>query len=65
VERNDFVVEGVLGVGPTEKFFVFLDGEYFGKLLVDHFRLPEEKGYTDLGRVRVTVERLEEPRPQP
>jgi hypothetical protein len=65
VERDDFVVEGVLGVGPTEKFFVFLDGEYFGKLLVDHFRLPEEKGYTDLGRVRVTVERLEEPRPQP
>jgi len=65
VERDDFVVEGVLGIGPAEKFFVFLDGEYFGKLLVDHFRLPEEKGYKDLGRVRVTVERLEEPRPQP
>ncbi len=64
MERDDFVAEGVMGIGPTEKFFVFLDGEYLGKLLVDHFRLPEEKGYTDLGRVRVTVERLEEPRPQ-
>ncbi len=64
MERDDFVAEGAMGVGPTEKFFVFLDGEYLGKLLVDHFRLPEEKGYTDLGRVRVTVEWLEEPRPR-
>lgn len=41
-------------------FFVFLDGQHLGQLLVDHFRLPAERGYTDLGRMRITVERLEE-----
>lgn len=60
MKRGEFVAEGKMEIGPTEKFFLFLDGEYLGKRLVDHFRLPEEKGYTDLGRVRVTVERLEE-----
>ncbi len=50
-----------MAVGPSEQFFVFLDGEYLGQTLVDHFRLPEEKGYTDLGRVRITVEQLEDP----
>lgn len=65
MERDDFVAEGGMGVGPTEKYFVFLDGEYLGKLILDHFRLPEEKGYTDLGRVRLTVERLGESEPRP
>jgi hypothetical protein len=40
---------------------VFIDGEYLGKLLSEHFGILEERGYTDLGRVRVTVERLEAP----
>ncbi len=62
MERERFVAEGKLEVGPKEEFFALLGGEYLGKLLLDHFRMPEEPGYTDLGRVRVTVERLEEPR---
>jgi len=45
-------------IGSTERFFVFLDGEYLGKALIGHFGLPEERGYTNLGRVRVTAERL-------
>ena len=61
MERTEFVAEGQMQIGPTEKFFVMLDGEYLGDRLVKHFRLPEEKDYTDLGRVRITVEMLEEP----
>jgi len=38
---------------------VFVDGEYLGKLVSEHFGIPEERGYTDIGRVRVTVEMLE------
>ena len=59
MERTEFVAEGRLEVGPPGWFFVFLDGEYLGKRLVGHFRPPEERGYTDLGRVRVTMELLE------
>ena len=44
-------------VGSPGWFFVFLDGEYLGKRPVGHFQPPEERGYTDLGRV--TVELLE------
>ena len=40
-------------VDPRGWFFVFLDGEYLGKLLVGHFRPPEVRSYTDLGRVIV------------
>ena len=47
-------------LGPMEKYFLFLDGEYLGEQVLRYFGLPEERGYTDLGRVRVTVERLEE-----
>lgn len=60
MERDEFVAEGWIEIGPSEKFFVFLDGEYLGQRLVDHFQLPEERGYTNLGRVRITVKRLEE-----
>jgi hypothetical protein len=60
MRREDFVVEGKMEVGPTEKYFVFLDGDYLGKLLIEHFDMPGEPGYCDLGRVRVTVERLED-----
>lgn len=59
VERGDFVAEGQMQLGLMEKYFHFLDGEHLGKLVSKHFGLPEERGYTDLGRVRVTVERLE------
>jgi hypothetical protein len=61
MERDDFVAEGKLEVGPSERFFVFLDGDYLGQRLADHFGIPEGRGYTDFGHVRVTVERLEEP----
>jgi hypothetical protein len=61
MERSEgFVAEGQMEIGPKEEFFTFLDGEHLGKLLVRHFGLPGELGYCDLGRVRLTVERLEE-----
>ncbi len=60
MERSEnFVTEGQMQIGPMESFFIFLDGEYLGQRLVRHFGLPEERGYTELGRVRITVERLE------
>ena len=62
MESTEFVAEGELEVGPSAQYFVFLDGEYLGQRLVDHFGLPSEKGYTRLGRVRVSVERLGEAR---
>ncbi len=60
MERTEFVAEGQMQIGPSGQFFLFLDGEYLGHLLIKNFGLPEERGYTDLGRVRVTVERLED-----
>ncbi len=59
MERGDFVAEGQLEIGPEEQFFVFLDGEYLGRLLIDHFDMPAKRGYCDLGRVRITVEKLD------
>ena len=56
-----FVREGIVEVGPKAEFFVSLDGEYPGALLSDQFGAGSETGYTPLGRVRVTVERIEEP----
>jgi hypothetical protein len=60
MERGEFVAEGEMQIGPHEKYFIFLDGEYLAQLLIDHFGLPAERGFTDLGQVRVTVERLSE-----
>ncbi len=60
MECREFVAEGRMEIEPSAQFFVFLDGDYLGQRLIDHYRLPEERGYTDLGRVRVTVELLEE-----
>jgi hypothetical protein len=65
VERSDFVAEGNVEIGPKEQFFIFLDGEYLGQLLVDHFNMPGESGYCDLGRVRVTVEKLDQDQANP
>jgi hypothetical protein len=33
MERAKFVAKGKLEIGPKEEFFVFLDGEYLGRLL--------------------------------
>jgi len=59
-QTEEFVVEGRMEIGPAEQYFTFLNGEYLGRLLLKHFKLPEERGYTQLGRVRLSVERLEE-----
>ncbi len=60
MERRRFVAEGKLEIGPAEYYFTFLDGEHLGRLLLEHFGLPKERGYTDGGRVRITMERLGE-----
>jgi hypothetical protein len=62
MEQAKFVAEGRLEVDPPGWFFVYLDGEYLGKRLVKHFQPSESRGHADLGRVRVTVERLDEGR---
>jgi hypothetical protein len=59
-QTEQFVAEGRMEIGPHEHCFTFLDGEFLGRLLLKHFELPEERGYTDPGRARVRVERLEE-----
>ena len=61
MERGAFVAEGKLELGPSVQYFLFLDGEYLGKRLLDHFGRPAEAGYTDFGRVRIIVEHLDEP----
>jgi hypothetical protein len=60
MDRGAFVAEGKLEVGPSRDYFAFLGGEFLGRLLLDHFGGEEELGYTDLGRVRITVERIGE-----
>jgi len=40
VNREAFVAEGKLEIGPTEKYFVFLDGAFLAELLAKHFRVP-------------------------
>jgi hypothetical protein len=59
MERGAFIREGQMQVGPGDKYLVFLDGDYLGNLLVEHFRLPKERDCTEVGRVRVTGERSE------
>jgi hypothetical protein len=53
-------VKHAVEVGPSEKYFIFLDGEWLGHLLMKHFRVPEERGYKQLGQMRITVEKLED-----
>lgn len=59
--RRDFVMEGLIEVGPRHDFFAFLDGELLGKILSEHAGSHESVAgeYTRLGRARVTVEWLE------
>ncbi len=60
MEHERFVAEGKLESGPKKEFFVCLEGDYLGKLLVDDFKVPgEEPGYCNLGRVRISVEPLD------
>ena len=47
-------------VGPKENYFAFVDGEHPGALLRRHFGTGPEHGYTSLGRLRITADRLEE-----
>jgi hypothetical protein len=56
-----FVREGIVELGPKEDFFAFVDGKHLGKLLRTHLGVDADPGYTSLGRLRVTVERLEGP----
>jgi hypothetical protein len=60
MERGKFVAEGHMKIGPYQEFFIFLDDAFLADLVLRHYRLPEERGYTDVGRVRVTIERLED-----
>lgn len=55
-----FVAEGSVELGPKEDFFVFLDGEHLGTLLRKHFNVEAETGYTSLGRLRITAERVDD-----
>ena len=54
-----FVVEGSTELGPKEDSFIFVDGEHLGTLLREHLGVSAEVGYTPLGRMRITVERVE------
>jgi hypothetical protein len=54
------VAEGKLEAGPSKDYFAVLDGDFLGHLLLEHFGGAEETGYTDLGCLRITVERIEE-----
>jgi hypothetical protein len=60
MERGKFVMEGHMKIGPYEQYFIFLDRALLGQLLLRHYGLPEQRGYTEVGRVRVTIERLDE-----
>lgn len=61
MKDDKFVAEGKVEVGPRDKFFLFLDGEHLGELIVDHFRLPGvDQRYCELGKARITVELLQE-----
>jgi hypothetical protein len=59
--RKDFVVEGLIEVGPRAHFFAFVDGEFLGRMLCQYAGTePRENEYTKLGRARITVEWLED-----
>ena len=55
-----FVADGSVELGPKEDYFIFLEGEHLGTMLRKHFGVDAETGYTSLGRLRITVERLSE-----
>ena len=60
MERGEFVAEGKIEIGPSAQFFHLPRRGLPGQRLIDHFQLPSERGYMDLGRARIVVELLEE-----
>ena len=60
-QKQDFSIEGLVQLGPRADYFVFLDGDFFGRVLSQHAGIvPKEGEYIRLGRARITVEWLEE-----
>jgi hypothetical protein len=59
-EKEAYVVEGRLEIGPEELPLIFVEGEELGGLLLGRFPSSFDGSYYRFGRVRVTVERLEE-----
>lgn len=55
-----FGADGSVELGPKEDYFIFLEGEHLGTMLRKHLGVNAETGYTPLGRLRITVERLSE-----
>ena len=59
--RKNFVVEGLVEVGPRSDFLLFVDAEQIGYLFLQHSGVvPEENEYTPLGQAHVSVEWLED-----
>jgi hypothetical protein len=59
--RRDFVVEGLIQIGPRAEYFAFVDGQFLGLMLAQHAGVKSKLGeYTQLGRARITVEWLED-----
>jgi len=59
--RRDFVEEGVVEIGPRADHFVFLDGDFLGRVFARYAGMEPKVGeYTRLGRARITVEWLED-----
>ncbi len=59
MEQKRFVIEGQAALGP-DQFPMLIDGEAVGHMLVERFQPPEVDEFYQLGRVRVTVELLDE-----
>jgi hypothetical protein len=62
VERGEeaYVVEGSVHIGPEDLPLIFVGGEGLGGLLLGRFPTSFDGSYYRLGRMRVTVEWLEE-----
>ena len=60
MESGKFVAEGTVRVGPEELPLIFVDGEGLAGLLLGRYPMDFDGNYYELGRMRVTFERLEE-----
>jgi hypothetical protein len=54
-----FSVEDHAEIDPSEQYFDSLDGDWLGRR-PNYFDLPEEHGYTDMGRIHIAFEPLAE-----
>ena len=59
MEQDKYISEGELDIG-SNGFPIFIGGEGLAALLIEHFRPPMVGEYYQLGRVRLTIELLEE-----